>query len=184
MKALLVIDVQNDFCKGGSLEVSGGDEIISSINSMMKEYDIVVATKDWHPENHSSFQKNSPEGVWPNHCVKGTKGAELHPELDSEGLDFVFTKGSNPLVDSYSGFFENDKKTSTGLGEFLLAKGVSEVTVVGLALDYCVKFTAMDALKFNLKTEVVVSATRAVNISPNDGKNAIEEMKELGVIIK
>lgn len=183
MKALLIIDVQNDFCKNGSLAIPDGETIVPYINNIMNDFDLVIATKDWHPENHSSFKKNSTEGIWPSHCVKGTKGAELHPDLNNEGIDFTFSKGTNPLIDSYSGFFENDQKTSTGLGEFLKLKGVDSVHIVGLALDYCVKFTAIDSLKFDLKCTVDLNATKGVNISPEDSYKAIYEMKEAGINI-
>lgn len=180
-KALLVIDVQNDFCKGGSLAVDGGELIIPYVNSLMSEFDLVVGTKDWHPQNHSSFMSNNKDGVWPDHCVKETSGAELHPDLNKEGLDFIWSKGSNPKVDSYSGFFENDKVTSTGLGEFLKLKGVNEALVVGLALDYCVKATAIDALKFGLDVTVDLKGTKAVNLNDGDDKLAIEELLSSGV---
>ena len=186
MKALLVIDVQNDFCEGGSLAVPKSNEIIFDINQLMKkdEFAMVVATKDWHPANHSSFLSNNEKGVWPDHCVKGTKGAEFHPELNMEAIDFMFTKGSNPEVDSYSGFMENDHKTTTGLGEFLRTKGVTEVVVVGLALDYCVKATALDAMKQGFKTTVLLDYTRAVNINEGDGELAITELQKAGVHTK
>jgi nicotinamidase/pyrazinamidase len=184
MKALLVIDIQNDFCEGGSLSVEGAKEIIPYVNSLMNKYSLVVATKDWHPLNHSSFLSNNPEtGIWPNHCIKGSEGAKLHKEIDLESIDFIFSKGANPLVDSYSGFYENNKTTSTGLGEFLKLKGITEVLIVGLALDYCVKATALDALKFGLKVSVDLKGTRAVNKNDGDDSRAIAFLKENGVTI-
>ena len=181
MKALLVIDVQNDFCKNGSLEVKDANSIVPKINELMDKYEIVVATKDWHPANHSSFLSNNKDGIWPDHCIKGTRGAEFESSLDVEKIDFVFSKGSNVEIDSYSGFIENDQKTPTGLGEFLNLKGVTEVDIVGLALDYCVKFTALDALKYNLKSNIILDATKAVNINKGDDLLAIEELKKAGV---
>jgi nicotinamidase/pyrazinamidase len=196
-KALILVDIQNDFCSGGSLAVPQGEEIIPLVNQLQKKYDLVVATQDFHPQNHKSFASNNQgakvgelrslggqvQVMWPNHCVQNTMGANFHPTLDISKVVKVFTKGENPEVDSYSGFFDNDKKSSTGLGEWLKGQGVTDVDVVGLALDYCVKATALDAQKLGFNTSVILSATRAVNLSPDDGAKAVEDLKSVGVKI-
>ena len=197
MKVLILVDIQNDFCKGGNLAVPEGESIVQQVNAMQKDYDLIVATQDFHPKNHKSFASNNPgkkigelgelngqvQVMWPDHCVQNTFGSEFHPLLNMTNVRKVFPKGVNPEVDSYSGFFDNDKKSSTGLGEWLKEKGVKEVHVVGLALDYCVKATALDSAALGFKTKVFVSATKAVNLNPDDGRNAIEEMKAKGVEI-
>jgi len=161
MKALIIVDVQNDFCTGGALPVQGGENIIPYINNDMQNHDLVIATKDWHPSDHSSFFSNNEKGIWANHCVKGSYGAELHKNLNTEGIDFIFSKGYNKEVDSYSGFFDENRQ-STGLGEFLAQKGITEVTIVGLAFEYCVKFTAFDACSLGFKTTIDMNGTRAL----------------------
>jgi len=197
MKVLIQVDIQNDFCKGGNLAVPEGELIIAQVNQMQKEYEIIVATQDFHPKNHKSFASNNPgknigdlgelngqvQVMWPDHCVQNTFGSEFHPMLDMSKVSKVFTKGVNVEVDSYSGFFDNDKKSSTGLGEWLKEKGVREVHIVGLALDYCVKATALDSAGLGFKTKVFISATKAVNLNPDDGSKAVEEMKSKGVEI-
>lgn len=185
-KALIIVDVQKDFCKGGALAVSQGDEVVPVINDLQKKYELIVGTLDWHPEGHSSFvsqNKGTPEdkGIWPDHCVQGSPGAMLHEDLKTDLIAKLFTKGSNPEIDSYSGFFDNDHVSSTGMGEWLKEQGVTDVDVVGLALDYCVKATAEDAHKLGFKTTVILNATRAVNISPTDGENAVKSLKEKGI---
>ena len=184
-KALIVVDVQNDFCPGGNLAVKDGDKIIPEVNKLINsdKFSLVVATQDFHPQDHSSFVSNNPAGIWPDHCVQGTKGADFHPDLDTKKIKKVFPKGTNKEVDSYSGFLDNDKKSSTGLGEYLKAQGIEEVEVVGLALDYCVKATALDAVAAGLKTSVNLKATAAVNIKPEDGFKAIKELIENGVLV-
>jgi nicotinamidase/pyrazinamidase len=195
MKALILVDIQNDFCPGGNLAVSEGDKIILLVNALQKNYDLVVATQDFHPITHKSFASNNPgkavgslgelngqvQVMWPDHCVQGTKGAEFHPALDMSKVAQVFPKGTNPEVDSYSGFFDNDHKSTTGLGEYLKAQGVTAVDVVGLALDYCVKATALDAQKLGFITTVIPSATKAVNLNPGDDLKAIAELQAAGV---
>lgn len=195
-KALILVDIQNDFCSGGSLAVKDGEKIIPLVNKLQEEFDIIVATIDFHPKNHKSFASVNKKEVgtlselngqlqvmWPDHCVQGTSGSELHPDLDTSKISKFFVKGINPEVDSYSGFFDNDKKSSTGMGEYLTSLGVTEVVVVGLALDYCVKATAIDAIeKFGFKPSVLISATRAVNIKESDAASAIEEMRSKGII--
>ena len=160
MKALIIVDVQNDFCPGGALPVPEGDRVVEVINRIQPGFDLVVATQDWHPADHGSFAANHPgrrpgeqielaglpQILWPVHCVQGTPGAELHPGLDRSRIARVFRKGTDPSVDSYSGFFDNGRRASTGLGEYLKDQGVTDVYVCGLATDYCVKATALDAV--------------------------------------
>jgi nicotinamidase/pyrazinamidase len=175
MDALILVDVQNDFCPGGSLAVKEGDEIVPVVNELQKHFELVVATKDWHPPGHSSFVS-----LWPPHCVQGTAGAEFHPALDTARLAHVFLKGTDLAVDSYSGFFDNEHKLSTGLGDYLRAQGVTDVYICGLATDYCVKFTALDALRLGFSTTVVADACRGVEVNEGDTARALEEMSAAG----
>lgn len=197
MKALIIVDVQNDFLPGGNLAVPKGNEVIGYINSIIEHFDLVVTTQDFHPQNHKSFASNhgKPVGsfiklngldqiLWPDHCIQNSFGAEFSKELNLSRIDKNFEKGTNPEVDSYSGFFDNDKKTATGLGDYLKTKGVKEVFVVGLALDYCVKATAIDSQNLGFKTTVLLRGTKAVNLNPNDGVKAQAELEESGVIVK
>ena len=179
--ALIIVDVQNDFCPGGSLAVEQGDQTVPIINRLQGEFDLVVATQDWHPQNHSSFKSNSPDGIWPDHCVQGTAGAELVSALDTTRIARVFRKGTDIEIDSYSGFFDNDHRHSTGLGEFLREQEITDVFVVGLATDYCVKFTALDAAGEGFTTTLIVDATRGVEVEPGDVERAIQEMRDAGV---
>lgn len=197
MKALILVDIQNDFCEGGALAVNNGNSILPVVNKMMKDYDLVIATQDFHPLNHKSFASNNPgsavgelgqlngqpQVMWPNHCVEGTEGSLLRPELDQKTIHKIFKKGMNPEVDSYSGFYDNDHNSSTGLGEFLKAKKVTEVMVVGLALDYCVKYTALDSKKLGFATSVYLPATKAVNLSAGDEQKAVKELTYNGVCV-
>ncbi|MEK9558530.1 MAG: bifunctional nicotinamidase/pyrazinamidase, partial [Alphaproteobacteria bacterium] len=158
MNALIVIDPQNDFCPGGALAVTGGDEIMPRINDMMSDFDLVVLTQDWHPAGHSSFASShsgpdpftvtempyGPQVLWPDHCIQGSDGALFHPALNTDRADAIIRKGMNPAVDSYSAFFENDKVTATGLAGFLNGRGCTDLTMVGLATDYCVAWSALD----------------------------------------
>jgi nicotinamidase/pyrazinamidase len=178
MDALILVDVQNDFCPGGSLAVKEGDEIVPVVNELQKHFELVVATKDWHPPGHSSFVS-----LWPPHCVQGTSGAEFHPALDTSRLAHVFFKGTDLAVDSYSGFFDNEHKLSTGLGDYLRAQGVTDVFVCGLATDYCVKFTALDALRLGFSTTVVADACRGVEVNEGDSARALAEMRAAGARI-
>ena len=195
MKALILVDLQNDFCPGGALAVSEGDEVIPVANSLQPKFELVVATQDWHPADHGSFATNH-EGtkpgdvidldgleqvLWPTHCVQGTPGAELHPELDRDRIARVFQKGTDPAVDSYSGFFDNGLRRATGLGDYLKEKGVAEVHVCGLATDYCVKFTALDAVRLGFKTFLIEDACRGVDLKPGDVGKAVAEMRGAGV---
>ena len=177
MKALIVVDVQNDFLPGGSLAVSNGFDIIPVINSIQEKFDLVVATQDWHPAEHKSFASNHrgkkafeeidldglPQVLWPVHCVQQTQGAEFSKESDTKKIEAIFRKGTDKNIDSYSGFFDNGKRKSTGLGAYLKGRDVDSVFVAGLAADFCVFFTAMDASDFGFKTSIITDATRAID---------------------
>ena len=192
--ALLVIDVQNDFCPAGALEVSGGDEIISNINQEMKKYDCVVLTQDWHPKGHSSFAMSHegkkpldvvemPYGdqvLWPEHCVQGSQGAEFHCNLDSDRANAVIRKGSNPLIDSYSAFFENDRTTATGLDGYFKSLGIEKINLVGLATDFCVNYSAQDAAKLGYQVSVFERMCRAIDLN-GSLELARTEMRDCGV---
>ena len=194
--ALLVIDVQNDFCPAGALEVAGGNEIVPNINKEMVKYDCVVLTQDWHPKGHSSFA-TSHEGknplelikmpygdqvLWPDHCVQGSKGAEFHPDLNIEQANAIIRKGSNPFIDSYSAFFENDRKTSTGLDGYLKSLEIEKISLVGLATDFCVNYSAQDAANLGYKVSVLEKMCRAIDLNGSLAA-AISEMQNCGVEI-
>lgn len=195
MEALLLIDLQIDFCPGGALEVKDGDQVIPIANKLMRHFDLVVATQDWHPADHGSFAANHPwrkpgqvidlhglsQVLWPIHCVQDSFGAQFHPELNQVGITKVFVKGTDPTIDSYSGFFDNGHRKATGLGDYLKEKGVTRVFVMGLATDYCVKFTALDAIGLGFETRLIVDGSRGVNLQEGDVEQAIAEMKEKGV---
>jgi nicotinamidase/pyrazinamidase len=195
MNALILVDLQNDFCPGGTLPVPGGDQVIPLCNRLQAAFDLVVATQDWHPPDHGSFAANHPghqpgevvelEGLaqilWPVHCVQGTPGAAFHPDLKLDRVARVFQKGTDPKIDSYSGFFDNGRRRSTGLDEYLRQQGVTDVYVCGLATDYCVKFTALDAVRLGFRTHLVADASRGVDLQPGDVQRAIEEMSHAGV---
>jgi nicotinamidase/pyrazinamidase len=177
-EALIVIDVQNDFCPGGALAVAGGDEIIPRINRLMQEFPVTVLTQDWHPEEHSSFaamhegaalftqvdMPYGPQTLWPVHCVWGTEGAAFHPGLSTDPADLVIRKGFRPQIDSYSAFFENDHVTPTGLAGYLRERGITDLTFVGLALDFCVAWSAIDAAKLGFTVRVLEDACRAIDL--------------------
>jgi len=173
MQALIVVDVQNDFCPGGALAVGDGDAVVGPINRLARDASFVVATRDWHPPDHSSFSVEG--GVWPVHCVRGTPGAELHPGVDQSQIDVIVDKGELSDLEGYSGFEE------TSLERLLRERGVDHVDVVGLALDYCVKATALDARRAGFGVTVHRGATRAVEVSPGDGERAVEELRAAGV---
>lgn len=194
MRALILVDLQIDFLPLGALPVPEGDQVVPIANQLQPHFDIVVATQDWHPGNHGSFAANHPwrkpgqvidlngldQVLWPIHCVQGSFGAEFAPELDQSGITQVFQKGTDPEIDSYSGFYDNGHRKSTGLADWLRERGVDTVYVMGLAADYCVKFTVLDALKEGFTTYLIEDATRGVNLQPGDVANAIEEMKTAG----
>ena len=178
MHALIVIDVQNDFCPGGALAVPGGDEIVAGINQLMEEADAVILTQDWHPAGHSSFASShdgkspydltempyGPQVLWPDHCIQGTPGAEFHADLNQTRADLIIRKGYNPAIDSYSAFFENDHTTPTGLEGYLRTRGITRLTMVGLALDFCVNYSAVDAAKLGFDVTVRQDLCRAIDL--------------------
>jgi nicotinamidase/pyrazinamidase len=175
MIALIVVDVQQDFCPGGALAVRDGDAVVGPVNELAREADFVVATRDWHPSDHGSFGEHG--GPWPVHCVAGTSGAELHPGVDAAAIDLIVDKGQDRAAEGYSGF------EATGLEDELRSRGVDEVHVAGLALDYCVKATALDAARAGFDVVVHRGATRAVDVSPGDGDRAVEELRAAGVTV-
>ena len=192
--ALLVIDVQNDFCPAGALEVAGGNEIIPYINQEMAIHDCVVLTQDWHPKGHLSFA-SSHEGknpldlitmpygdqvLWPDHCLQGSKGADFHPELNIKQANAIIRKGSNPLIDSYSAFFENDRKTPTGLDGYFKSLEIEKINLVGLATDFCVNYSAQDAANLGYKVSVLDKMCRAVDLNGSLAA-AKSEMQNCGV---
>ncbi len=196
-QALIVIDVQNDFCPGGALAVAGGDEIIPRINALMGEFSTVVLTQDWHPADHLSFADNhpgaapfsltempyGPQVLWPRHCVIGSEGAAFHPALDTDPAQMVIRKGFRPQIDSYSAFFENDRRTATGLDGYLKARGIAAVTLVGLALDYCVAYSALDAAGLGYRVTVPEGAARAIDLNGSLAA-AREGMRAAGVALE
>ena len=199
MKALIIVDVQNDFLPGGALAVPEGDKVIPVINDLSQDFELVFTTQDWHPANHCSFAASHPgkkigdrilidgleQILWPVHCVQNTYGAELavglHRNVISGGVHI--SKGIDERVDSYSGFFENQRKRATGLDELLRRHGADDLAIVGLATDYCVKATVLDARDLGFSVTVYESACRAVNLAPDDGANALTAMREVGVKI-
>lgn len=195
-KALIVIDVQNDFCPGGALAVPEGDTLVVGINALMAEFETVVLTQDWHPEGHSSFASahagkapfetvEMPYGtqvLWTDHCVQGSEGAAFHPQLNTDRADMIVRKGYNAAIDSYSAFFENDQSTPTGLEGYLRTRGISELVTVGLATDFCVHFSAVDAAKLGFDVSVRTDLCRAIDL---DGSlsAALDNMEAAGVEI-
>ena len=196
MKALILVDIQTDFLPGGALAVPDGDKIIAVVNRLQAKFPLVVATQDWHPANHGSFAANHPgknvfvqielnglpQTLWPVHCVQETPGAELASGLARDRIAKIFPKGTDAGIDSYSGLNDNGHRKSTGLGEWLLAKSVTEVFVCGLATDYCVKFTALDAAQMGFKTFFIEDASLGVNLQPKDVENAVAEMNRAGIV--
>lgn len=197
MRALIVVDIQNDFLPGGALAVPEGDATIAVANAVMPAFDVVVATQDWHPPDHHSFAVHhpgrsvgevitvggAPQVLWPVHCVEHSRGAAFAEELHTAGITAIFRKGTDPAVDSYSGFFDNDRRHATGLGEWLRARGVTAVAVLGLATDYCVKFTALDAVGLGFETRLIVDGCRGVELAAGDVARAIAEMRAAGVVV-
>jgi len=195
MKALILIDVQNDFMPGGALAVPEGDRVIAVANKVQPLFPLVVATQDWHPADHGSFAANHPgtevgdrieldgleQILWPVHCVQETPGAALVDALDLTRVARVFVKGTDPAIDSYSGFFDNAHRKATGLGDFLRRRGVDEIYIVGVATDYCVKFTALDAAELGFKTSLIVDGCRGVNLEAGDVDKALAKMERAGV---
>ena len=194
MRALLLVDIQNDFMPFGALPVPDGDAVVAVANALMARFPLVVATQDWHPSDHGSFASAHPghapgdvidlggvaQVLWPDHCVQGSPGASLHSALDVGGIDHVVRKGTDPAIDSYSAFYDNGHLKDTGLAAFLNERGVDELVVVGLATDYCVKFTVLDAAGLGFGVTVVEDGCRAVNLAPGDGEAAFAEMRAAG----
>jgi nicotinamidase/pyrazinamidase len=197
MNALILVDIQNDFLPGGPLAVPAGDEVIPAANRAQSLFDVVAATKDWHPPGHVSFAASHAgrkpgevvqcEGVeqllWPEHCVQNTPGAEFPRGLNVARSAKVFPKGTDPKIDSYSGFFDNGRRKATGLNDYLRQRGVSDVYVMGLATDYCVKHTALDACELGFRVFLLEDGCRAVNLSPDDAEQAVKEMQAAGVAL-
>lgn len=196
-EALIVIDVQNDFCPGGALAVAEGDQIITRINRLMGEFQTVVLTQDWHPADHSSFASNhagkapfetvtmayGPQTLWPDHCIQGTGGAEFHPGLRTDPAQMIIRKGFRSGIDSYSAFFENDRSTTTGLIGYLSARSVRAVTFVGLATDYCVAYSALDAVRLGLRATVLLGACRGIDLGGSMARMK-DEMRAAGVALE
>ena len=194
MKTLLLIDLQNDFCPGGALAVDEGNLLIPIANALMPKFDLVLATQDWHPATHGSFAANHPwrkpgqvidlnglpQVLWPIHCVQESFGAEFVKDLNTEAIHKVFVKGTDPEIDSYSGFFDNGHRKATGLGDYLKAQGVTELWVMGIATDYCVKFTVLDALELGFKVNLIEDACRGVNLQAGDVTQAVIDMQSKG----
>jgi nicotinamidase/pyrazinamidase len=195
--ALILVDIQNDFCPGGALAVKDGDQVIPVANQLMDRFPLVIATQDWHPANHASFAANHPgksvgdmldlnglpQILWPVHCVQNSPGAALVSALNARGIHRIFHKGTDPAIDSYSGFFDNGHRKATGLEQFLKSRGIAEVFVMGLATDYCVKFTVLDALSLGFKTHVIEDGCRGVDLKRGDVARAFDEMTKAGAIL-
>lgn len=195
--ALVLVDLQNDFCEGGALPVSGGSSVIPLANKLQHSFQLVVATQDWHPANHASFASNHPghgigdvvktdkilQILWPDHCIQDSFGAEFHRDLDLSRVARIFHKGVDSKIDSYSAFFDNEHLRSTGLGEYLREIDVSDVYILGLATDYCVKYSALDAKHLGFNTFVIADACRGVDLAEGDSVKAIDEMRAAGIEI-
>lgn len=198
MKGLLLVDLQNDFLPGGALPVPKGDEIIPLIQEIVSwPFDLIVATKDWHPENHGCFAQNHSgkrpgdhillggvdQILWPTHCVQGTWGSEFAPGWDSANIDKTIYKGSDPGIDSYSAFYDNAERRSTGLHDYLQSKCVKELYIAGLATDYCVKYSVLDAIRLGFIPYVIVDACRGINLNPGDSHRAFLSMEMAGAVL-
>ena len=191
--ALIIIDMQNDFCTGGALAVTDGEKIIEYINGAQEEFETIVLTQDWHPQEHSSFASNhdaepysniemeyGPQILWPDHCIQGSTGASFHKNLDTNKSDIILRKGSNPKIDSYSAFFENDKNTTTGLEGYLLKKDIKKLYLCGLAFDYCVFYSALDGVNLGFEVSIFQDLTKAIDLN-NSKKIARKSMVEKGI---
>ncbi len=197
MNALILVDLQNDFLPGGTLAVPQGDEVIPLADELQRRFDVVVATKDWHPADHGSFAANHEgkkpgdriilDGIeqilWPVHCVQNTEGAEFAPLFDTSRIAQIFHKGTERNIDSYSTFFDNAHRRHTGLAHYLKERGIQEIYLMGLALDYCVKYSALDARHLGLITHVIVDGCRGIDLEPGDIASALDEMKHAGAIL-
>jgi nicotinamidase/pyrazinamidase len=196
-KAIVMVDLQNDFCKGGNLEVRDGDAVVPIANQLQNYFDLVIVTKDWHPKNHMSFASNHPghqvgdvipvhginQVLWPDHCVQHTHGSELHPELKLQRIDHIIHKGIQSTIDSYSAFFDNEHLRSTELSDYLIKHNVKDVYIMGLATDYCVKYSCLDAVHLGFNTYMIEDACRGVELQPGNIARAIEELRSAGVKI-
>jgi len=197
MNALILVDLQNDFLPGGALPVPHGDEVIPIANSLQRKFELVLATKDWHPPDHGSFAVNHPgkkpgdrimlDGIeqilWPVHCVQNTHGAEFAPSFDTSRIAHVFHKGTERNIDSYSTFFDNAHRRHTGLAHYLEKRGIKDIYLMGLALDYCVKYSVLDARQLGLHTHVILDGCRGIELKPGDIDRALEEMKRVGAVL-
>jgi nicotinamidase/pyrazinamidase len=196
--ALVIVDVQYDFVPGGALAVPEGDKVIPVINRLQPKYDLVVATQDWHPNGHGSFASSHagkkvgdianlaglPQVLWPDHCIQGSHGAEFVKDLETARIARIFQKGTDPGIDSYSGMYDNGHRKSTGMAEYLKEQGITDVYIAGLATDYCVKFTALDAAKEGFSVHVILEACRGVNLLPRDVDRAVGQMRKAGIEIE
>jgi nicotinamidase/pyrazinamidase len=192
--ALILVDLQNDFCLGGNLAVPDGDAVIPVANQMQSSFDLVVATQDWHPPTHMSFASNHAnkkigdiievhgvkQVLWPDHCVQHSSGAKFHPALNTQAIKKIFHKGSDQLVDSYSAFFDNEHLRSTGLADYLREHHVSTVYIMGLATDYCVKYSCLDAIQQGFEVYIITEGCRGVELQSGDVENALKEMQAAG----
>lgn len=197
-QALVVVDVQNDFCPGGALAVTDGDAVVPVINALMPRFPLVVATQDWHPAGHASFASSYagrkplevieldgiPQVLWPDHCVQGTPGADFHPELERQIFRAIIRKGTDPRVDSYSAFRDNHREHPTGLASLLRELGVGRVVIVGLTTDYCAATSARDAIELGFAAEIWLPATRPVGAPPGHTERTLAEIRKLGVILR
>jgi nicotinamidase/pyrazinamidase len=197
MKTLIIVDLQNDFLPGGALPVPHGDEVIPLANELQRQFNLVVATKDWHPPDHGSFAANHPgkkpgdriilDGIqqilWPVHCVQNTHGAEFAPAFDTSRIAHVFHKGIERNIDSYSTFFDNAHRRHTGLADYLKKRAIKDIYLLGLALDYCVKYSALDARHLGLNTYVILDGCRGIELEPGDIDRALDEMKRVGAVL-
>jgi nicotinamidase/pyrazinamidase len=197
MIALLLVDLQNDFVPGGARAVPDGDQVIPIANRLQPQFDLVVATQDWHPANHGSFASQHAgrqvgevidlnglrQVLWPDHCVQHRWGAEFVSSVQTDRIAAVFRKGTDPGVDSYSAFFDNGHRQTTGLADYFRGRGVDELYIAGLATDYCVKFSVLDAVSLGFRVHVVAGACRAVNLQPGDGDHALDEIRGAGATV-
>jgi len=197
MNALIIVDLQNDFLPGGALPVPRGGEVISLANELQQRFELVLATQDWHPPNHGSFAANHPgkkpgdriklDGIeqilWPVHCVQNTHGAEFAPSFNTSRIAHIFHKGIDPRIDSYSTFFDNAHRRETGLADYLKERAIRDIYLLGLALDYCVKYSALDARQLGLNTHVIADGCRGIGLEPGDVDRALDEMKRAGAVL-
>jgi nicotinamidase/pyrazinamidase len=197
MKALIIVDLQNDFLPGGALPVPHGDEVIPLANELQRRFELVLATQDWHPPDHGSFAANHPgkkpgdrimldgneQILWPVHCVQNTHGAEFAASFDTSRIAHVFHKGIDPKIDSYSTFFDNAHCRETGLADYLKKRSIKDIYLMGLALDYCVKYSVLDARQLGLNTHVILDGCRGIELEPGDISRALDEMKRVGAVL-